>query len=101
MNRRDIIKLLIIAAVLVLAVTLVNRIGASQQQAEAEIVREAIKNAALTCYGVEGAYPDSLDYLRRYYRLAYDEDRYLVTYDAFSSNLMPTIYVTERGAAQP
>jgi hypothetical protein len=95
MNRRDIIKLLIIAAVLVLAVTLVNRIGASQQQAEAEIVREAIKNAALTCYAVEGAYPDSVEYLREHYRLAYDESRYFVTYESFASNIMPDIYVTE------
>ncbi len=101
MNKKDIVRLLAIAAALVLAVMLVNRIGTSQEKAETEIVREAIKNAALTCYAVEGAYPDSIDYLRQYYRLAYDEDRYLVTYDAFSSNLIPTIYVMERGATMP
>ena len=101
MNIRDCVKILFIAALLVLAVSLVNRIGSSQEAAETEIVRDAIKNAALTCYGVEGAYPDSLEYLRQNYHLAYDEDRYLVTYDAFSSNLIPAIYVTERGAALP
>ena len=98
MSKKDVFKLLLLAAALVLAVLLVNRIGASQEKAETEIVRSAIKDAALTCYAVEGAYPADLDYLRRYYRLAYDEDRYLVTYDAFSSNLIPTIFVTERGA---
>ena len=91
MNKKDVFKLLVILVMIVLAVVLVNRIGASQEKAETEIVREAIKNAALTCYAVEGAYPDSLDYLRQHYRLAYDEERYLVTYDAFSSNLIPTI----------
>ena len=101
MNKKDVFKLLVILVMIVLAVVLVNRIVASQEKAETEIVREAIKTAALTCYAVEGAYPDSLDYLRQYYRLAYDDERYLVTYDAFSSNLIPAIYVMERGATAP
>jgi len=98
MNRRDVIKLLAIAAVLVLAVALVNRIDTAHTQAESDIVRDAVKTAALTCYAVEGAYPDTVEYLREHYQLAYDEDRYLITYEAFASNLIPDIYVTERGA---
>ncbi len=101
MNRRDVIRLLAIAAVLVAAVLLVNRIGTAQETAETEIVRNAVKNAALTCYAVEGAYPDSVEYLREHYRLAYDEDRYLITYDAFASNMIPDIWVTEMGAGIP
>ena len=98
MNRRDLIKLLAIVAVLAAAVLLVNRISSAQDSAETDIVRDAVKNAALTCYAVEGAYPDSVDYLREHYHLAYDEDRYLITYDAFASNMIPDIWVTERGA---
>ncbi len=98
MNRRDVLKLLALAAVLVLAVLLVNRIDTAQTRAESDIVRDAVKTAALTCYAVEGAYPDTVEYLREHYQLAYDEDRYLITYEAFASNLIPDIYVTERGA---
>lgn len=101
MNRKDVIKLLLIAAVLVGAVFLVNRISSAQETAETEIVRNAVKNAALTCYAVEGAYPDDIEYLREHYRLAYDEDRYLITYDAFASNMIPDIWVTEKGAGIP
>lgn len=97
MNRRDWIKLLSIVLVLAAAVLLANRIGTAQGTAETDIVRDAVKNAALTCYAVEGAYPDSVDYLREHYRLAYDEDRYLITYDAFASNMIPDIWVTEVG----
>lgn len=97
MNRRDWIKLLSIVLVLTAAVLLANRIGTAQGTAETDIVRDAVKNAALTCYAVEGAYPDSVDYLREHYRLAYDEDRYLITYDAFASNMIPDIWVTEVG----
>ena len=95
MNRRDVIKLLSIVAVLVLAVVLVNRIDTAHGTAETEIVRDAVKNAALTCYAVEGAYPENVDYLREYYRLAYDENRYFVTYESFASNMLPDIWVTE------
>ena len=98
MNRRDIIKLAAVILVLVLAVMLAGRIERSQGAEETEIVRKAIKEAAITCYAVEGAYPDDIDYLRQYYHLSYDENRYLVTYNAFASNHIPDIYVTERGA---
>ena len=101
MNRKDVIKLLLIAAVLVGAVFLVNRVSSAQETAETEIVRNAVKNAALTCYAVEGAYPDDIEYLREHYRLAYDEDQYLITYDAFASNMIPDIWVTEKGAGIP
>ena len=98
MNRRDILKIAAVILVLVLAVMLAGRIERSQSSEETEIVRKAIKEAAITCYAVEGAYPDDVEYLRQYYHLSYDENRYLVTYDAFASNHIPDIYVTERGA---
>jgi hypothetical protein len=98
MNRRDWIKLAAIAAVLIFALVLANRIDVAHESAETEIVRNAVKNAALTCYAVEGAYPEDVEYLRQNYRLAYDEDRYFVTYEAFASNMLPDIYVTEKGA---
>ena len=95
MNKRDILKIAALVVVLALVVLLVGRIDRAQGREETEIVRDAIKNAALTCYAVEGAYPDDLEYLRRHYGLAYDQSRYLVTYSAFASNLLPEIYVTE------
>ena len=98
MNRKDIFKILAIAAALVLAVILVNRIETAQVTAETDIVRDAVKNAAITCYAVEGAYPDDVSYLREHYRLAYDTERYMVTYEAFASNMIPDIFVTERSA---
>ena len=114
MNKWDILKLASIIAVLVMPVALFSHIDTAQDSAETEIVRNAIKNAALTCYAVEGAFPvddlnedgypvegSALKYLRENYQLAYDEDRYFVTYEAFAPNVIPSIYVTERGATLP
>ena len=98
MNRADIIKLVIVVLVLALAVLLFGRVERVQGREETGIVSEAVKNAALTCYAVEGAYPKELDYLRERYQLAWDEDRYNVTYDYAGDNLFPDIYVSEVGA---
>ena len=100
-SRRDIGKLLIIALVLILAVSLLGNIESMQGREETETVREAVKNAALTCFAVEGAYPESMDYLKENYHLVYNEDMYLITYDAFASNRIPDIYVMEKGATLP
>ena len=97
MNKRDILKIAALVVVLALVVLLVGRIDRAQGREETEIVRDAIKNAALTCYAVEGAYPDDLEYLRENYQLAYNEDQYFVTYESFASNRLPDIWVTERG----
>ena len=101
MNRRDGIKLAFLALVIALAVALAGRIDRAQDGAETQLVRDAVRNAAITCYAVEGAYPDSVDYLREHYGLAYDENRYFVTMESFASNRIPDIYVTERGAVLP
>ncbi|MBQ8159308.1 MAG: hypothetical protein IJ083_01050 [Clostridia bacterium] len=95
MSKRDILVILLTVVVLVAFVFLIRGIDRTHASEETTLVRDAVKNAALTCYAVEGAYPDSLEYLREAYGLAYDENRYFVTYDAFASNHLPEIFVTE------
>ena len=97
MNKRDILKLAAIVAMIAVMVMVFGRVGSVEGREENETVREAVKNAALTCYAVEGAYPDSIEYLREHYQLAYNEDQYFVTYESFASNRLPDIWVTERG----
>ena len=62
---------------------------------------DAVRRAALTCYAVEGVYPQSLEELERGYGLAYNKDAYIVSYDAFASNIMPNIQVLRKGETQP
>ena len=97
-NKKDVAAILIFVALILAFVLLVNNITNKNSGRELQIVRDAVKNAALTCYAVEGSYPESLDYLREHYKLAYNKERFVVEYDAFASNLMPTITVRERGA---
>ena len=93
--RKEIAVVLLMALLLGGVWLLVSRVETTQSSAQTQFVYDAVRNAALTCYAVEGAYPESLDYLRSNYGLAYDRSRYQVTYSAFASNLVPEIYVVE------
>ena len=98
MNKKDVASIAIFIVLILSFVLLINSITTKNNGRELQIVRDAVKNAALTCYAVEGTYPESLEYLREHYKLAYNKERFVVEYDAFASNLMPTITVRERGA---
>ena len=96
-NKKDVAAILIFVALIVAFVLLINNITGKGNGRELEIVRDAVKNAALTCYAVEGMYPDDISYLREHYNLSYNEERYIVYYRPLASNLMPSIKVVEKG----
>jgi hypothetical protein len=56
-------------------------------------LENAIKNAAVSCYAIEGSYPPSIAYLVENYGIQIDTNRFTVKYELFASNLMPDITV--------
>lgn len=94
------VGLCVFALLIAGSLALVQGISTASETAETETVRRAVQSAVLTCYAVESAYPSSLDYLKENYGLAYDEDAYIVVYDAFASNIMPEIRVLGKGAGE-
>ena len=93
------ITLVVFAVLFIGTLMLLDYIGDSSDEAQAEMVRRAVHNAVVTCYAVEGVYPESVEYLSENYGLTYDRDRFLITYDAFASNIFPEIRVNVKGAA--
>ena len=73
--RKEIAVLLLMALLLSGAAVVITRLTDANNGAQTQFVVDAVRNAALTCYAVEGAYPEDLSYLREYYGLAYDENR--------------------------
>ena len=63
---------------------------------EKKSLEEAIRRDMVTCYAMEGVYPESLDYLKEHYGITYDPDKYLVSYEIIGSNLMPDVKVYVR-----
>ena len=65
-------------------------------ECSAVAIRAAVQRSALQCYAVEGAYPPDLQYLEDNYGLQVNKKDFYVTYEAFASNLPPTVRVTVR-----
>lgn len=55
-----------------------------------------VRKAAMQCAAVEGAYPARLSYLEEHYGLIVNHQDYAVTYEAFASNVPPSVVVVPR-----
>ncbi|MBP3901773.1 MAG: hypothetical protein J6D53_10050 [Blautia sp.] len=98
MAKRDIVIVLLIIALIGGMWGAVTYLDNTEHAEQTEMVYNAVKKAALTCYAVEGAYPSRVDYLEENYGLSYDHELYLVSYNAFASNLFPDVRVIEQKA---
>lgn len=99
-SRRRSRLLWVIALALCLALVLgviALKPGRDLSEESAAAIRDAVQRSARQCYVVEGVYPPSLDYLTENYGLQVNTEDFYVTYDAFASNLPPTVRVTSKG----
>ena len=86
---------MILAAVILIAAVLVWA-GISSRNSMAnqtESIRDTIMSRALQCYVIEGAYPESLDYLKENYGLAVNTEDYRIVYIPYAENLPPEVKV--------
>ena len=63
------------------------------------LAREAVDRAVVSCYALEGVYPSTWEELKTKSGLAVDEEKYVVFYDVFASNIRPSVMVMERWEA--
>jgi hypothetical protein len=91
--------LAIVLVFLLLCVLLFLVLGSSGKDLEedgAMAIQDAVRRHALQCYVVEGVYPPDLAYLEENYGLQVNTRDYYVVYDAFASNIPPTIRVIKK-----
>ena len=99
-NPRWLCGLAILAAVLLLWLIigpLSSRLSRDVSEQSGQAVRDAVLRGAVQCYAVEGAYPSSLSYLEEHYGLVINHEKYIVSYNAYASNLAPDVRVLVRG----
>lgn len=89
-------------AVIILAVLLwffaaVGNLSQDSGEEGREQLETALRRAAVACYAAEGVYPPTMDYLTEHYGVQVEEEKYMVFYEIFASNLMPDITVLEKG----
>lgn len=71
----------------------VTSVTNSTTKKEQETLENAVVQSAVHCYSVEGAYPDSLSYLKKHYGLTWNEKKYKVSYEVIAKNIRPEIKV--------
>ncbi len=91
-----VLGLVVFVLVAVLIIQGIGRASSVSDREELELAQRAIRQAAVSCYAMEGAYPASYEELKARTGLAIDEEKYAVFYEVFASNIMPEITVTER-----
>jgi hypothetical protein len=65
-----------------------------------EMLRTNIRRAVVSCYAIEGRYPESIDYIVENYGVVIDGSKYRVFYDIFGSNIMPMFDVLAVGDSE-
>lgn len=83
---------LFITALLVTAVILLSRAtGKNAGEQGLQIARDSVVRAAVQCYALEGAYPDSLEYLQKNYGVSVNKELYFIDYNYMGINILPEI----------
>ncbi|MBR0410514.1 MAG: hypothetical protein IJI25_05870 [Eubacterium sp.] len=93
--------LLILFVVFILAAIMISFFygkdpGRDLSEESAVAIENAVARSALQCYVVEGVYPPDLSYLEDNYGLQVNKKDFYVRYDAFASNIPPSIKVINK-----
>lgn len=90
---QNFLYVLIFCGILCIFLSGLSSVSRITSHSEEESLRKSILQSAVHCYATQGFYPDNMDYLEKYYGISYDKEKYLVSYEAFGSNMMPDITV--------
>ena len=96
-NRRRMIARIVFAIALLVAIAfLAIGLQAQAREQAALTVRESVLNAAKQCCAVEGSYPSTIEHLEKNYGLVVNRNDYVVSYEWFADNVLPSVVVSVR-----
>ncbi len=90
------ITVLVFVSIIVLFAFLLSRTGQTADREQATLLRNSLRSAAVSAYATDGAYPATLEDIKRNYGIVIDPGRFIVDYEIFATNVMPEITVTIR-----
>jgi hypothetical protein len=95
-RQRTLLVLLVFAALIVALVLGWRSVSRGTREQGAAAIRQSIMSAATRCCAIEGSYPLSLKHLEQDYGLRINHDDYIITYEAYASNMAPSVVVVPR-----
>jgi len=98
-NRGPLITIAVFVAIVLVFLLVLHSVSDKTEQQQATFLEETVHRAVITCFAIEGRYPPSLDYLADNYgiRAVLDNDKFIISYNAFASNIYPDIAVLRVG----
>ena len=87
--------LIAVLAVVILTAAMLKK-SPEDLEDSAAAIEDTIMERALQCYVIEGAYPESLQYLQDNYGLAVNSEDYLIVYTPYADNMPPEVRVISR-----
>ena len=74
-----------------------NNLEKTSDEQDYKRIEENIRVAIMSCYGIEGSYPEDLNYLRDNYGLYFNDELYQIHYRYLGSNVIPEYRVFKKG----
>ncbi len=88
------------AVVVVVACALVffgySAVSANARAQGAKALRDSIFASARQCAAIEGSYPSTLEHLEQNYGLTINHNDYVISYECFAGNVVPSVVVTPK-----
>ena len=102
-NKKHFIRWVLVLGIFSLAVLFLaagsKRMEETAWNEQQELLSDAINQAVVNCYAMEGRYPESMQYLIDNYGIQVDFDKYAVSYEIFAENIKPRVKVIRLGEA--
>lgn len=98
MKKLILVCVILAAVILAAAVPFAQKAGPEGRADSISSITETVQKMALQCYVIEGAYPESLEYLEENYGLTVNKEDFLIVYTPYAENLPPDIKVLDRNA---
>lgn len=91
-----IMPVLTTALIILVLIKATDNLSRHSFREELSSAQNAVMKSAVQCYALEGRYPPTVEYLKENYGLFVNEDKFIIHYRAFASNIIPDIEVLPR-----
>jgi len=91
--RKNFFTISLFLAFLLFLIVSTNSLEKSNNKESIKSLENALNKAVVECYAIEGYYPPNIDYIASNYGISIDDDKYIVHYEIFASNIYPDINI--------
>ena len=94
--RGNVFSVLLFALIFAVFIGGVTQASSANESESLRVARESIVRAIVSCYAIEGSYPETFEYIKENYGVGIDEGKYAVHYEVFASNIMPDVTILKK-----